>query len=183
MAALNRNGVRIPLIGGICLLPDRNALNDLAVQTDHEIAADGNSVTAALIFQPLKIIMVLLCRRPRICHIVNHDPVDDRDIRPRSGISVDREKLLINPVWHLDRGRIDQLADHFPAQRPACSRTQEENKQTQKQPKNIAEEGYYASMLCLLGHQALEEERTLYFPDEYKIDYLNHQSVKTPEAI
>ena len=134
MAALNRNGVRIPLIGGICLLPDRNALDDLAVQTDHEIAADGNSVTAALIFQSLKIIMVLLCRRPRICHIVNHDPVDDRDIRPRSGISVDREKLLINPVWHLDRGRIDQLADHFPAQRPACSRTQEENKQTQKQP-------------------------------------------------
>ena len=54
---------------------------------------------------------------------------------------------------------------------------------TQKQPKNIAEEGYYASMLCLLGHQALEEERTLYFPDEYKIDYLNHQSAKTPEAI
>ena len=38
-------------------------------------------------------------------------------------------------------------------------------------------------MLCLLGHQALEEERTLYFTDEYKIDYLNHQSVKTPEAI
>ena len=54
---------------------------------------------------------------------------------------------------------------------------------TQKQPTKIAEEGYYASMLCLLGHQALEEERTLYFPDEYKIDYLNHQSVKTPEAI
>ena len=34
--------------------------------------------------------------------------------------------------------------------------------------------------ICL---QALEEERTLYFPDEYKIDYLNHQSVKTSEAI
>ena len=31
MAALNRNCVRIPLIGGICLLPDRNALDDLAV--------------------------------------------------------------------------------------------------------------------------------------------------------
>ena len=54
----------------------------LAVQTDYEIAADGNGVTAALIFQPLKIIMVLLCRRPTICHIVNHDPVDDRDIVP-----------------------------------------------------------------------------------------------------
>ena len=54
---------------------------------------------------------------------------------------------------------------------------------TQKQPERIAEEGYYASMLCLLGHQALEEERMLYFPDEYKIDYLNHQSVKTPEAV
>jgi len=36
-------------------------------------------------------------------------------------------------------------------------------------------------MLCLLGHQAMEEEKTLYFPDEYKIDYLNHQS-KTPET-
>ena len=47
---------------------------------------------------------------------------------------------------------------------------------TRKQPARIAEEGYYASMLALLGHQALEEERTLYFPDEFKIDYLNHQS-------
>ena len=47
---------------------------------------------------------------------------------------------------------------------------------TQKQPKHIAEEGYYASMLCLLGDQALQEQRTLSFPDEYKIDYLNHHS-------
>ena len=49
---------------------------------------------------------------------------------------------------------------------------------TLKQPERIAEEGYYASMLCLLGHQALVEEKTLYFPDEYKIDYLNHKSQK-----
>ncbi|MDL2213628.1 Gfo/Idh/MocA family oxidoreductase [Bacteroides sp. OttesenSCG-928-J23] len=47
---------------------------------------------------------------------------------------------------------------------------------THKQPLNIAEEGYYASALCLLGHQAIEEERTVTFPDEYKIDYLNHKS-------
>lgn len=53
---------------------------------------------------------------------------------------------------------------------------------TRKQPARIAEEGYYASMLCLLGHQALQEEKTLYFPDEYKINYLNHQS-KTSEAV
>lgn len=52
---------------------------------------------------------------------------------------------------------------------------------TQKQPANIAEEGYYASMLCLLGHQAIEEERTLTFPDEFKIDYLNHQPLKNKE--
>ena len=51
-----------------------------------------------------------------------------------------------------------------------------------KQPERIAEEGYYASMLCLLGHQAMEEEKTLYFPNEYKIDYLNHQS-KTLETV
>ena len=53
---------------------------------------------------------------------------------------------------------------------------------TRKQHARIAEEGYYASMLCLLGHQALQEEKTLYFPDEYKINYLNHQS-KTSEAV
>ena len=47
---------------------------------------------------------------------------------------------------------------------------------THKQPAQIAEEGYYASMLSLLGHQALEEERTVYFPDEFKIDYLNHKA-------
>jgi len=28
----------------------------------------------------------------------------------------------------------------------------------------------------------MEEEKTLYFPDEYKIDYLNHQS-KTLETV
>lgn len=50
---------------------------------------------------------------------------------------------------------------------------------TGKQPPRIAEEGYYASMLCLLGHQAMEEEKTLRFPDEYKINYLNHQSKST----
>ena len=53
---------------------------------------------------------------------------------------------------------------------------------TRKQPKRIAEEGYYASMLCLLGDQALQEEKVLYFPDEYKIDYLNHKA-KTIEAV
>jgi hypothetical protein len=47
---------------------------------------------------------------------------------------------------------------------------------TQKQPKDIVEEAYYASALSLLGHQAMEEERIITFPDEYKIDYLNHKA-------
>jgi len=46
---------------------------------------------------------------------------------------------------------------------------------TQKQPPLIAEEGYYATQLSLLGHQAMKEERTLNFPEQYKIDYLNHK--------
>lgn len=50
---------------------------------------------------------------------------------------------------------------------------------TLRQPPRIAEEGYYASMLCLLGHQAMKEEKTLRFPDEYKINYLNHQPKST----
>ncbi len=46
---------------------------------------------------------------------------------------------------------------------------------TEKQPPLIAEEGYYASALCLLGYQAIEERRMVTFPDEYKLDYLNHE--------
>jgi len=45
---------------------------------------------------------------------------------------------------------------------------------TRQQPPLIAEEGYYASALTLLGHQAIEEEKILTFPDEFKLDYLNH---------
>ena len=47
---------------------------------------------------------------------------------------------------------------------------------TQRQPELIAEEGYYASALSLLGHQAMEEDRMLVFPDKYKLNYLNHRS-------
>lgn len=49
---------------------------------------------------------------------------------------------------------------------------------TQKQPPLIAEEGYYATALSLLGHQAMEEKRMLVFPDKYKIDYLNHKATR-----
>lgn len=45
----------------------------------------------------------------------------------------------------------------------------------QKQPELIAEEGYYATALSLLGHQAMEEEKTIVFPDKYKLNYLNHK--------
>jgi predicted dehydrogenase len=48
---------------------------------------------------------------------------------------------------------------------------------TRKQPLNIVEEAYYASAMSLLGHQALEEQRIVTFPDEYKLDYLNHKSL------
>ncbi len=46
---------------------------------------------------------------------------------------------------------------------------------TGKQPKKIAEEGYYASALCLLGHEAIEKEQIVPFPDTYKLNYLNHK--------
>lgn len=47
---------------------------------------------------------------------------------------------------------------------------------TGKQPENVAEEGYYASALCLLGHEAIVREEIISFPEEYKLDYLNHSS-------
>jgi predicted dehydrogenase len=51
---------------------------------------------------------------------------------------------------------------------------------TGKQPSLIAEEGYYATQLSLLGHQAMEEEQILVFPDKFKIDYLNHKAGLNP---
>ena len=36
----------------------------------------------------------------------------------------------------------------------------------------IAEEGFYATVLSLLGLQAIEEKREILFPEEYRIDYL-----------
>lgn len=42
---------------------------------------------------------------------------------------------------------------------------------TGRQPKNIAEEGYYASILCLWGHEAMVQGKILDFPEKYKIDY------------
>lgn len=47
---------------------------------------------------------------------------------------------------------------------------------TGKQPEKIVEEAYYASTLCLLGYQAMEENTILSFPDEYKLNYLNHSN-------
>jgi len=51
---------------------------------------------------------------------------------------------------------------------------------TGKQPPRIAEEGYYASILALWGHEALMSGQVLEFPEKYKLDYLNHQTPKTP---
>ena len=48
---------------------------------------------------------------------------------------------------------------------------------TGKQPELIAEEAYYATALSLLGHQAMEEEKMLVFPDEFKLNYLNHRAI------
>jgi len=51
---------------------------------------------------------------------------------------------------------------------------------TSKQPPLIAEEGYYATQLSLLGHQAMEEERMLVFPEKFRLDYLNHKVNQNP---
>ena len=43
---------------------------------------------------------------------------------------------------------------------------------TGEQSKDIVEEAYSATLLCLLGNQAMAEERKIEFPDEYKIPYM-----------
>lgn len=42
---------------------------------------------------------------------------------------------------------------------------------TQKQPPRIAEEGYYATQLCLIGHEAIVQATPLPFPETMYIDY------------
>ncbi len=54
---------------------------------------------------------------------------------------------------------------------------------TGRQPDRIAEEGYYASLLCLWGHKAIETGEVLRFPKEYSIDYAPYgTSIYTPET-
>jgi len=43
---------------------------------------------------------------------------------------------------------------------------------TGEKAKDVVEEAYCSTVLCLLGNQAMEEGRTLEFPDEYKIPYM-----------
>lgn len=39
--------------------------------------------------------------------------------------------------------------------------------------KNIVEESYYSTILCLLGNEAMEKQSKVYFPEEYKIPYMD----------
>lgn len=43
---------------------------------------------------------------------------------------------------------------------------------TGEKGKNIVEEAYCATLLCLLGNRAMEEQRKIDFPEEYKIPYM-----------
>ncbi len=43
---------------------------------------------------------------------------------------------------------------------------------TGEKGKNIVEEAYQATTLCLLGNEAMKKGEKLYFPDEYKIPYM-----------
>ncbi len=43
---------------------------------------------------------------------------------------------------------------------------------TGEKAENIVEEAYVATLLCLLGNQAMAEQRTIHFPEEYTIPYM-----------
>ena len=43
---------------------------------------------------------------------------------------------------------------------------------TGEKAKDVVEEAYCSSVLCLLGNQAMEENRCIDFPEEYKIPYM-----------
>lgn len=43
---------------------------------------------------------------------------------------------------------------------------------TNTQPPNVLEEAYYASIFCLLGDEAILQNKILALPDEVRIDYI-----------
>lgn len=43
---------------------------------------------------------------------------------------------------------------------------------TGERPASVVEEAYTTTLLCLLGNQAMDEKRTICFPEEYKIPYM-----------
>ena len=43
---------------------------------------------------------------------------------------------------------------------------------TGEKAQNVVEEAYCSTVLCLLGNQAMDEQRHIRFPDEYKIPYM-----------
>ena len=53
---------------------------------------------------------------------------------------------------------------------------------TRRQPPRIIEEGYYATQLCLLGHQAIEEGRPIPFPDAMRIGYAPYDEPVAPNT-
>ena len=43
---------------------------------------------------------------------------------------------------------------------------------TGEKARDVVEEAYCATLLCLLANQAMEEGRTVIFPEEYRIPYM-----------
>ena len=43
---------------------------------------------------------------------------------------------------------------------------------TGEKVKDVVEEAYCATMLCLLGNEAMEKKTAVPFPEEYKIPYM-----------
>lgn len=48
---------------------------------------------------------------------------------------------------------------------------------TGQQPPMIAEEGYYASILSILGQMSIDTKSIITFPEQYRIDYLDNNKI------
>jgi len=105
---------------------------------------------------------------PAFLKMINYWENELFDVMPFAGTSWAPETAEKNSGEYLlgKRPKGDGTSDNLAAYIEAVI--------TGKQPERIAEEGYYASALALLGHQAIEEEQAVAFPDAYKLNYLNH---------
>ena len=100
---LDGEGVDIPVVAGGGLFVQGDALDDLAVQADEEVRADGGG---RLVVE----IVVLLGGGAGVADVVDDDVIDGLQLFASAAGTVDLDDLLVHPAGGVVPGQLAQLA-------------------------------------------------------------------------